>query len=151
MENPICQNLKYLIGVPAKYIDDYEKFDKGVLQTIRKLCSLRSVIIDKFSEINEEFRRGVQLSKISLTEKLVAVLSKCNISIENRPSLSRNVIELNELIAEKIKPVSLGFYPLVEEWIQELFTMPKGDTIEGVKMPHVNTINIRTITRFKST
>jgi len=133
MEKPICQKLQYLIGVPKKYIDNFEEFDKGVLSTIRKLCSLRSVIIEKFTDINNEFRNGVQLSEIGFTTKLISDLAQCDISIENRPSLSRNVIELNELIAEKVKPVSLGFYPIPEEWIQELFNMPAGDTIEGVK------------------
>lgn len=134
MENiPLCKKLQYLIGVPAKYIDDYDTLNDGVWREIRKLCSLRSMIIANFTEINEQFSSGVELRDIDATGWIVNDLALLGITINNAHSLSRNVMALNELIDDRVKDVSLEFDYLPEEWIQELFHMPNGDTIGGVQ------------------
>lgn len=134
MENiPLCKKLQYLIGVPAKYIDDYDTLNDGVWREIRKLCSLRSMIIANFTEINEQFSSGVELRDIDATGWIVNDLALLGITINNAHSLSRNVIALNELIDDRVKDVSLEFDYLPEEWIQELFHMPNGDTVGGVQ------------------
>lgn len=130
---PLCEKLQYLIGVPAQYLDNFESLNKGSMVEVRKLCNLRSIIIANFTDINSQFREGVSLGDIKDTSRLVADCAKCGIIIENKFSLSRNVIELNELINEKIKPISMGFRPLPAEWVQDLFVMPNGDTTDGVR------------------
>lgn len=132
-EKPICEKLQYLIGVPSQFIDNYQALNKGLMAETRKLCNLRSVIIANFTDINEQFRNQMQLSEIPRTARLVADLTKYNITIENAPSLSRNVIELNALIDERMEKLSHGFPGIPAEWIQDLFQMPKGDEIEGVQ------------------
>ena len=134
MENiPLCKKLQYLIGVPAKYIDDYDTLNDGVRREIRKLCSLRSMIIANFTEINEQFSSGVELRDIDATGWIVNDLALLGITINNAHSLSRNVMALNELIDDRVKDVSLEFDYLPEEWIQELLHMPNGDTVGGVQ------------------
>lgn len=130
---PLCKKLQYLIGVPAKYIDDYGTLNEGVWREVRKLCSLRSMIIANFTEINEQFRQGVELRDIEMTGWIVNDLALLGITINNAHSLSRNVIELNELIDDRMKDVALEFDYLPEEWIQELFHMPNGDDVDGVR------------------
>ena len=130
---PLCKKLQYLIGVPAKYIDDYNTLNEGVWREVRKLCSLRSMIIANFTEINEQFRQGVELRDIEMTGWIVNDLALLGITINNAHSLSRNVMELNEFIDDRVKDVSLEFDYLPEEWIQELFHMPNGDTVGGVQ------------------
>lgn len=130
---PLCEKLQYLIGVPAQYLDNFETMNKGIVVEVRRLCNLRSIIIANFTDINNQFREGVSLGDIKDTSRLVADCAKCGIIIENKSSLSRNIIELNEIINEKIKPISLGFRPLPNEWVQELFAMPNGDTVDGVR------------------
>lgn len=130
---PMCEKLQYLIGVPSQYIDNFDALNKGELREIRKLCSLRSLIIDKFTEINEQFRNYVQLADISITSRLVNDLAEMGIVIQNAHSLSRNIIELNELIDARIVKVALGFKGIPREWIGEMFHMPNGDEIDGVR------------------
>ena len=130
---PMCEKLQYLIGVPSQYIDNFDTLNKGVLAEARKLCSLRALIIANFTDINEQFRNRVQLADIPMTARLVADLAKYEINIVNSGSLSRNVIELNQLIDERIEKISLGFKGIPREWIQELFQMPNGDEVDGVR------------------
>lgn len=130
---PMCEKLQYLIGVPSQFIDNFDTLNKGELREIRKLCSLRSLIIDKFTEINEQFRNYVQLADISITSRLVNDLAEMGIVIQNAHSLSRNIIELNELIDARIVKVALGFKGIPREWICEMFHMPNGDEIDGVR------------------
>lgn len=130
---PMCEKLQYLIGVPSQYIDNFDVLNKGVMAETRKLCSLRSLIIASFTDINEQFRNGVQLSDIPMTARLVSDITKYGINIVNAGSLSRNVIELNTLIDARIEKIALGFKGIPQEWIQEMFSMPAGDTIDGVR------------------
>lgn len=131
---PMCEKLQYLIGVPSQYIDSFDALNKGVMAETRKLCSLRSVIIANFTDINEQFRNHMPLEEISQTARLVADLAKYNITIENAASLSRNVMELNEMIDARIEKISLGFKGIPQEWIQEMFHMPNGDGVDGVRV-----------------
>lgn len=131
---PMCEKLQYLIGVPPQYIDSFDTLNKGLMAETRKLCSLRSLIIASFTDINEQFRNGVQLADIPMTARLVSDITKYDINIVNSGSLSRNVIELNKLIDERIEKIALGFKGIPQEWIQEMFSMPAGDTIDGVRM-----------------
>lgn len=131
---PMCEKLQYLIGVPSQYIDSFDMLNKGLMAETRKLCSLRSLIIASFTDINEQFRNGVQLADIPMTARLVSDIAKYDINIVNSGSLSRNVIELNKLIDERIEKIALGFKGIPQEWIQEMFSMPAGDTIDGVRM-----------------
>ena len=39
-EKILSKKLQYLIGVPSRYLDDFDDLDKGVLKEIRKLCAL---------------------------------------------------------------------------------------------------------------
>lgn len=130
---PMCEKLQYLIGVPSQYIDNFDTLNKGIMAETRKLCSLRSLIIANFTDINEQFRNRVQLRDISMTSRLVSDLTKYNINIENSGSLSRNVIELNKWIDERMEKIALGFKGVPQKWIQELFHMPNGDDIEGIR------------------
>ena len=130
---PMCEKLQYLIGVPSQYIDNFDTHNKGIMAETRKLCSLRSLIIANFPDINEQFRNYVQLADISMTARLVADLAKYDIEIVNAGSLSRNVMELNELIDARIEKIALGFKGVPQEWIQELFHMPNGDKVDGVR------------------
>ena len=130
---PMCEKLLYLIGVPSQYIDNYDTLNKGVMIEVRKLCSLRSMLIANFTGINDEFRNRVQLADISLTARYVADLAKCGINIVNSGSLSRNIIELNHLIDARMEKIALGFKHIPQEWIQEIFSMPNGDEIDGVR------------------
>ena len=130
---PMCEKLQYLIGVPSQYIDNFDIHNKGIMAETRKLCSLRSLIIANFPDINEQFRNYVQLADISMTARLVADLAKYDIEIVNAGSLSRNVMELNELIDARIEKIALGFKGVPQEWIQELFHMPNGDKVDGVR------------------
>ena len=130
---PMCEKLQYLIGVPSQYIDNFVALNKGIMAETRKLCSLRSLIIANFTDINEQFRNRVQLRDISMTSRLVSDLTKYNINIENSGSLSRNVIELNKWIDERMEKIALGFKGVPQEWIQELFHMPNGDEVDGVR------------------
>lgn len=130
---PMCEKLQYLIGVPSQYIDNFDIHNKGIMAEIRKLCSLRSLIIANFPDINEQFRNYVQLADISMTARLVADLAKYDIEIVNAGSLSRNVMELNELIDARIEKIALGFKGVPQEWVQELFHMPNGDKVDGVR------------------
>lgn len=130
---PMCEKLQYLIGVPSQYIDNFDALNKGVMAETRKLCSLRSLIIASFTDINEQFRNGVQLSDIPMTARLVSDITKYGINIVNAGSLSRNVIELNTLIDARIEKIALGFKGIPQEWVQEMFSMPAGDTIDGVR------------------
>ena len=114
-------------------IYNYDTLNDGVWREIRKLCSLRSMIIANFTEINEQFSSGVELRDIDATGWIVNDLALLGITINNAHSLSRNVIALNELIDDRVKDVSLEFDYLPEEWIQELFHMPNGDTVGGVQ------------------
>lgn len=131
---PMCEKLQYLIGVPSQYIDNFDALNKGVMAETRKLCSLRSLIIASFTDINEQFRNGVQLADIPMTARLVSDIAKYDINIVNAGSLSRNVIELNSLIDARVEKIALGFKGIPQEWIQEMFSMPAGDTIDGVRM-----------------
>jgi uncharacterized LabA/DUF88 family protein len=130
---PMCEKLQYLIGVPSQYIDNFDSLNKGMFAEVRKLCSLRSLIIANFTDINEQFRNAVQLADIPMTARLVADLAKYGIEIINSGSLSRNVIELNQLIDARIEKVALGFKDIPREWIQELFQMPNGNEVDGVR------------------
>ena len=131
---PMCEKLQYLIGVPSQYIDNFDTLNKGVMAETRKLCSLRSLIIANFTDINEQFRNRVQLADIPMTSRLVADLTKYEINIVNSGSLSRNVIELNSLIDERIEKIALGFKGIPREWIQEMFQMPNGNDVDGVRV-----------------
>ena len=132
---PMCEKLQYLIGVPSQYLDNFDTLNKAsIMVETRKLCSLRSLVIAKFTEINEQFRNRVQLRDISMTSKLVSDLAKYNIIIENSGSLSRNVMELNEWIDERMEKIALGFKGIPQEWIQELFRMPNGNDVDGVRV-----------------
>lgn len=130
---PICEKLQYLIGVPSQYIDNFDALNKGVMVEVRKLCALRSMIIANFTEINEQFKNRVQLADIPQTARLVADLAKYGIEIVNIGSLSRNVMELNDLIDVRIEKIALGFKHIPQAWIQELFHMPNGNEIDGVR------------------
>lgn len=130
---PMCEKLEYLIGVPSQYIDNFDTLNKGIMIEVRKLCALRSMIIANFSDINEDFKNRVQLADISLTARFVSDLAKLEINIVNSGSLSRNVIELNQLIDSRMEKIALGFKYLPSEWIREIFSMPAGDTIDGVR------------------
>lgn len=132
-EKTLSDKLRYLIGVPSQYIDTYDALNKGMLKETRKLCALRSLIIANFTEINEQFRKNVQLVDIKTTARFVHDLENFNIEIRNLGSLSRNVIQLNELIDARMEKLSLGFKYLPCEWIQEMFHMPNGDTVDGVR------------------
>lgn len=131
---PMCEKLQFLIGVPSQYIDNFDTLNKGVMAETRKLCSLRSLIIANFTDINEQFRNRVELRDIPATSRLVTDLLKYNIEIVNAGSLSRNVIELNTLIDTRIEKIALGFKGIPQEWIQELFRMPNGDSVDGVRV-----------------
>ena len=141
---PICEKLQYLIGVPAQYIDNYEKLNKGVMAEVRKLCNLRSTIIANFTEINEQFREGAELREIKDTARLVGDVEKYGYEINNLPSLSRNIIQLNDWIKEKMIPIAKGFKDIPEEWIMEIFCIPEGDTIDGIRGA------VRRYTQFKN-
>ena len=130
---PMCEKLQYLIGVPSQYIDNFDTLNKGIMAETRKLCSLRSLIIANFTEINEQFKNHVQLADIAMTARLVSDIAKYNIEIVNSGSLSRNVMELNELIDARIEKIALGFKGIPQEWIRELFQMPNGDSTDGVR------------------
>ena len=130
---PMCEKLQYLIGVPSQYIDNFDTLNKGIMAETRKLCSLRSLIIANFTDINEQFRNRVQLADIPMTTRLVSDIAKYNIEIVNSGSLSRNVMELNELIDARIEKIALGFKGIPQEWICELFQMPNGDSTDGVR------------------
>ncbi len=130
---PICERLQYLIGVPAQYLDNFETLNKGMMVETRRLCNLRSLIIANFTDINEQFKKGVQLADIKDTSRLVADLAKCDINIVNASSLSRNVIELNTLIDQRIEKVAHGFKNVPLDWVQDLFRMPDGDSNDGVR------------------
>lgn len=130
----LCKELQYLIGVPSQYIDNFDALHKGVMVEIRKLCALRSTIIANFSEINNEFKNRVQLADITYTTYLVSDLAKLGFEIQNSGSLSRNVIELNTLIDSRIEGATLHFRGIPREWIYELFHMPNGDDVEGVRV-----------------
>lgn len=130
---PMCEKLQYLIGVPSQYIDNFDTLNKGIMAETRKLCSLRSLIIANFTDINEQFRNRVQLADIPMTTRLVSDIAKYNIEIVNSGSLSRNVMELNELIDARIEKIALGFKGIPQEWIRELFQMPNGDSVDGVR------------------
>ena len=130
---PMCEKLQYLIGVPSKYIDNFDILNKGAYREIRKLCSLRSLLIAMFTEINEQFRNYIQLADISVTSKLVNDLAEMGIVIKNSISLSRNIIELNSLIDARMEKVANSFKYIPQEWIQELFHMPNGDEVDGVR------------------
>ena len=129
----MCEKLQYLIGVPSQYIDNYDTLNKGLMAETRKLCSLRSVIIANFTDINEQFRNRMPLEEIPQTARLVADLAKYKLAIQNKSSLSRNIIELNQWIDERMEKIALGFKGVPQNWICELFHMPNGDTIDGVK------------------
>ena len=130
---PMCEKLQYLIGVPSQYIDNFDALNKGIMAETRKLCSLRSLIIANFTDINEQFRNRVQLADIPMTTRLVSDIAKYNIEIVNSGSLSRNVMELNELIDARIEKIALGFKGIPQEWIRELFQMPNGNDVDGVR------------------
>ena len=130
---PMCEKLQYLIGVPSQYIDNFDTLNKGIMAETRKLCSLRSLIIANFTDINEQFRNRVQLADIPMTTRLVSDIAKYNIEIVNSGSLSRNVMELNELIDARIEKIALGFKGIPQEWIRELFQMPNGNDVDGVR------------------
>lgn len=130
---PHCEKLQYLIGVPSQYIDNFDALNKGVMVEARKLCALRSTIIANFTDINEQFRNRTPLAEITHTARLIADLEKFGIKIENASSLSRNVMELNDIIDSRIEKIALGFKGIPEDWIRELFHMPAGDTIDGVR------------------
>ncbi len=130
---PLCEKLWYLIGVPSQYIDSFEVLNQGPMVEIRKLCSLRSIIIANFMGINEQFKNQVQLREIPETSKLIKDLFKHNIEIVNIGSLSRNVMELNKLIDIRIEQVTFDDNDILQEWIQDLFRMPNGDAIAGVQ------------------
>lgn len=130
---PMCEKLQYLIGVPSQYIDNFDTLNKGVMVEVRKLCAFRSMLIANFSDINEQFKNHVQLADISMTARFVADLAKLEINIVNSGSLSRNVIELNQLIDARMEKIALGFKGIPQEWIQEIFSMPNGDDVPGVR------------------
>lgn len=130
---PMCEKLQYLIGVPSQYIDNFDTLNMGVMAETRKLCSLRSMIIANFTDINEQFRNRVELAEIEPTARFVSDLAKFDIQIRNLGSLSRNIIELNGLIDERMEKIALGFKGIPREWIQELFHMPNGNDIEGIR------------------
>ena len=131
---PMCEKLQYLIGVPSQYIDNFDTLNKGIMAETRKLCSLRSLIIANFTDINEQFKNRVQLADIPMTTRLVSDIAKYDIEIVNSGSLSRNVMELNELIDARIEKIALGFKGIPQEWIRELFQMPNGDSTDGVRV-----------------
>lgn len=131
---PVCEKLQYLIGVPSKYINNFDTFNKtSILAETRKLCGLRSIIIANFTDIYEQFRNQVQLADIELTSRFVNDLAKFNIEIRNLGSLSRNVMQLNELIDARIQKIVYGIKGIPQEWIKELFHMPNGDEVDGVR------------------
>ena len=131
---PMCEKLQYLIGVPSQYIDNFDKLNStDIMVQTRKLCSLRSLIIAMFTEINVQFKKGVELRDISMTSRLVSDLAEFDIAIINASSLSRNVIELNKMIDARMEKIGLSFQHIPREWICELFHMPNGETIDGVK------------------
>ena len=133
--NPICQKLQYLIGVPSQYIKDFEALNnKGVMIETRKLCCLRNAIISNFVDVKEQFKQGVQLADIQITSRLVSDLRKYGIEIKNQLSLSRNVMEINDLIDTRIEKLVGGFKGIPQEWIQELFQVPNKNDIDGVRV-----------------
>ena len=129
----LCEKLQYLIGVPAQYLDNFAALDKSPYTDIRNLCSLRSVIIEKFNHISDNRRKLNGLSNVEDTRHFVAAFENNGIHITNHLSLHVYVIELNKVINEKIESISLEFSPIPAKWIQELFMMPDGDTVDGVK------------------
>lgn len=130
---PICEKLWYLIGVPSQYIDNFAALTTSEMAEIRILCSLRSTIIANFMEINQQFCNHVQLCNIPQTAQLVDDLLEYNIEIVNAVSLSRNVMELNKLIDARVEKIALDFGDVPQEWIQDLFRMPDGDSVDGVR------------------
>lgn len=133
VKKPICEKFLYMIGVPAQYIDHYDDLNKGALSEVRKLCSLRSMIIANFTDINDKFRKGEQLSEMKETARYVADVAKFGVVIENKSSLSRNVMELNELIDQHVFLLAKGFKNIPEEWVRDIFHMPEGDSVDGVR------------------
>lgn len=132
-EKILCQKLQYLVGVPSRYIDNFDDLNKGILKQIRKLCSLRTVILANFSAINTEFKNFKELRDISLVASYFTELDALGIVIDKARNLSMQVAGLNALIDERIEKISLGFKWIPPEWIQEIFHMPDGDTVEGVQ------------------
>ena len=129
----LCKKLQFLIGAPEQYIDECEQYS-GMLIEVRRLCKLRSAIASSFLDINEVFKINHSLYDVPELMSLIDDLAECGIIISTyHGSLSRQMMELNELIDKRMEKLSGDFRPLLAKWIEELFHMPDGDTVDGVR------------------
>ena len=131
--NALCKKLQFLIGAPEQYIDDFDAYN-GIHIEVRRLCTLRSSIVSNFFDINKKFCVNHSLYDVSELISQIDDLSESGIIISvYHGSLSRQLMELNQLIDKRMEKLSTEFHPIPAEWIEELFHMPDGDTTDGVK------------------
>lgn len=127
----IIHVIQFMLGVPEKYLPNMEKC--SFLSKVRALCNLRSAIVGQFSEVNTAHKNGDALTTIKETRNPAQMLAeKYNFTPNEQTSLSRIVMELNEAIDKEVNNVPT-FENIPKEWVQELFHMPEGNTVEGVR------------------
>lgn len=134
--NPIGQTLAYLAGVQKPYMDE---FIYGTLKKdpearlFRALCSVRTAIIQTWAETVEEYKGHPNrpLSELSKIGRVVKELEAEGIVLERDFSLSRVVIQLNRRVETLAKPLVLRL--LKDGGLADIFIMPAGDTIQGVR------------------
>ena len=132
--NKLCEKLMYLIGVPAQHIDNFDNFG-GIFADVRRLCALRNDIIEKTPALYELRRNGDAATAIAIEETgtLIQRMAGCGFNMFETVSLYQCVIMLNEEIDKAVSSAVLNINEIPFPWIAELFHMPDGDTIEGVK------------------
>lgn len=136
LPNPIGQTLAYLAGVQKPYMDE---FLYGTLKKdpearrFRALCSVRTAIIQTWADTVEEYKGHPTrpLSELSKIGRVVKELEVEGIVLERDFSLSRVVIQLNKRIEALAKPLVLRL--LKDGGLADIFIMPAGDTIPGVR------------------
>ncbi len=137
--NVISNRIRYLIGVPTKYLTEtnYDQTDTE----IRHLCILRSTIIANFTALNIEFRDNQKnIGDIDAIKELVKVVRADGNNLSDHPgSLSRVIMELNAAIASRIETIfpdndddSESEDAIPNEWLRRLFIMAD-NTIDGVR------------------
>ncbi len=143
----IVSRVAFLVGVNKKYyetenstlsIDEFNTLSKNKNATIiRNLCILRTAFERSYRNINEKMTRqymGLMSIPEVPNQSLMDLAAEGINLVRSNATLNDYIMETNRLISDRINNCK-NLFPAWLEWkyLRELFIMPNGLTLKGLK------------------
>lgn len=161
----IVSSMAYLIGIDARFFSDdvstnfeiniYEELSKNKnAKIIRYLCRIRTGLIKGYGKINECFVKGNNIDTVPdyIPPEYIRELEEYGIKIRKEiPNTREYIISVNQHVSSKIYYVK-DIFPEWFEWeyLRDLFIMPNGNKINGVKQALIRYASNKNMYPFQS-